>query len=72
MNTIQHDDCCSKRLAACLIKDEYTLMSFRRWNCPVCETEWRAQLHMIDQGGGVLHWTPHVHIELFQTATSGR
>mgnify|MGYP001568638877 CR=1 FL=1 len=63
LNTFTPDKCCGARLAAVLITD--ALSDAWRWNCPVCEQEWRAELHQIDQGEGMKHWAPHSFIQIF-------
>ncbi len=63
LNTFIHDDCCGQYLSADLLADK--LKDQWRWICPVCEQEWRAELHQIDQGEGMKHWAPHSAFVVF-------
>lgn len=71
MTTFDHDDCCGAKLAAALLADAKTMNVVRVWTCPECETEWRGELHKLDQGTGTIHWTPYVYVELFKTGSAG-
>jgi hypothetical protein len=50
LNTFDESECCSKLLAAELLKG--TLAAAKRWECPGCGEEWRP-----DMVGAVRHWT---------------
>ena len=53
------DDCCGRRIAKALLKDE--LDSETRWECPKCGLEWRPDIVMATVDGEtreIRHWRP--------------
>ncbi len=65
LNTYMADECCGSELGDALLLG--SLETAASWQCPMCGQEWRCEVHKLDAGEGIRHWTPHCPVLVFSS-----